>query len=238
MRARSFAPVPPRPAGTGETLSAWLAARGRFVGLAAALSACGSATLERGGAAMAAADPARPQLRSARASEPAAGTRPNEGTDGCATSDPADPFAADKAAILDVMTAFRQSIVEHDLEAMRGLFWNGQIVWVGAGHPDSWAYYQTLNPSIEQVQQGGAYQYLGNPSYRNELEERFLCPTIDTDGQVATVLFDYVFLTDGAASNWGRESWQMVEVGAEWKILHLLYSYNAVEVAPVPDTLR
>jgi hypothetical protein len=39
-------------------------------------------------------------------------------------------------------------------------------------------------------------------------------------------------------SNWGREYWQLAKDGTSWKILHLLYSYNAIEVKPLPATYR
>ena len=113
------------------------------------------------------------------------------------------------------------------------------IVWVGAGHPDSFRFYQGQAPTLRQVQQGGAYELLGSAAFASRtLEELFFCPAIDTDGQVALASFDYVFKVDGAASNWGREYWQLAKAGPDWKIVHLMYSYNAVEVKPVPESFK
>ena len=41
-------------------------------------------------------------------------------------------------------------------------------------------------------------------------EEEFANVKIDTDGEVASVSFDYVFLANGIKSNWGKELWQLV----------------------------
>jgi hypothetical protein len=161
----------------------------------------------------------------------------------CENNDPVpeqpDPFSRDKESIKALMKSFQESIRTRNGAQMRKLFWNENIVWVGAGHPESHRFYQTLDPNIQQVEQGGAYQFLDDPIYQGiALEEVFFEPTIDTDGQVALASFNYVFKVNGAASNWGREYWQLAKVGSDWKILHLLYSYNAVEVKSVPPSLR
>jgi hypothetical protein len=43
---------------------------------------------------------------------------------------------------------------------------------------------------------------------------------------------------NGEASDGGREYWQLATVAPDWKIVHLLYSYNAVEVKPVPESFK
>lgn len=152
---------------------------------------------------------------------------------------PQDAFAEDREAIKAVMREFQESIRTHDLPRLRSLFWNGNIVWVSSGHPESYRFYARQLPSMKQVEQAGAYQYLGDTAFaRVPMEEQFFRPTIDTDGQVALASFDYAFKFDGTVSNWGREYWQLAKVGTSWKILHLLYSYNATEVRPVPPTHR
>jgi ketosteroid isomerase-like protein len=150
-----------------------------------------------------------------------------------------DPYREDKDAILALMEDFQDAIRNQDPERMSSLFLDGNIVWVGAGHPESHRFYQGQDPTLRQVQQGGAYQLLGSPGFASQtLEEVFFRPTIDTDGQVGLASFDYVFKVNGEASNWGREYWQLAKVGPDWKIVHLIYSYHAVEVKPVPESFK
>lgn len=179
-----------------------------------------------------------------RAAPQAAVTVRNAGTTGApadhrSTSVGQDAFAEDREAIKAVMREFQESIRTHDLARMQSLFVNGKIVWVGAGHPESYRFYARSLPKMKQVDQVGAFQFLGDTSFaRVPMEEQFFRPTIDTDGQVALASFDYLFRFNGAVSNWGREYWQLAKDGTSWKILHLLYSYNAIEVKPLPATYR
>ena len=50
---------------------------------------------------------------------------------------------------------------------------------------------------------------------------------IETDGDVASVWFDYAFLADGRETNRGKEAWQLVNTGEGWKIVAVVWSMNA-----------
>jgi hypothetical protein len=47
---------------------------------------------------------------------------------------------------------------------------------------------------------------------------------IDTDGEVASVGFDYTFLANGKKTNWGKEFWQLVGTEKSWKIFSVVYT--------------
>ncbi|UHQ20172.1 hypothetical protein LVB87_03145 [Lysobacter sp. KIS68-7] len=64
----------------------------------------------------------------------------------------------------------------------------------------------------------------GIANSKDASEETFDNITIDTDGEVATVTFDYSFLSNGKKTNWGKECWLMVRTKAGWKITTLAYS--------------
>ncbi len=86
------------------------------------------------------------------------------------------------------------------------------------------------------VEDEGAYELLDDPRLAEiAIEERFYDPVIRTDGQIATVTFDYDFRAQGQIQNWGQESWQMVKTEAGWKILHLLFSVNLQLITPAPS---
>ncbi|MBO1750167.1 nuclear transport factor 2 family protein [Stenotrophomonas indicatrix] len=55
-------------------------------------------------------------------------------------------------------------------------------------------------------------------------EEKFFNTRIDTDGDVASVSFDYSFHANGVKANWGREMWQLVRTERGWKIFSVIYS--------------
>ena len=47
---------------------------------------------------------------------------------------------------------------------------------------------------------------------------------IHTDGAIASVYFDFVFLIDGKPTNRGCETWQLVKAADGWKIAAITYS--------------
>jgi hypothetical protein len=47
---------------------------------------------------------------------------------------------------------------------------------------------------------------------------------IDTDGDVASVGFDYTFLANGKKTNWGKKFWQLVRTENGWKIFSVVYT--------------
>lgn len=55
-------------------------------------------------------------------------------------------------------------------------------------------------------------------------EERFFNVKIDTDGEIASVLFDYEFYAAGKKTNWGKEHWQLVRTEKGWKIFSVVYT--------------
>ncbi|AVO30743.1 hypothetical protein [Stenotrophomonas maltophilia] len=55
-------------------------------------------------------------------------------------------------------------------------------------------------------------------------EEKFSNTKIETDGDVASVSFDYSFHDDGVKTNWGKEMWQLIRTEQGWKIFSVIYS--------------
>jgi hypothetical protein len=47
---------------------------------------------------------------------------------------------------------------------------------------------------------------------------------IQSDGTIACVYFDFVFMIDGTAENQGSETWQLVKGAAGWRIAAITYS--------------
>jgi GH15 family glucan-1,4-alpha-glucosidase len=62
-------------------------------------------------------------------------------------------------------------------------------------------------------------------------EETFRNLRIDTDGDIATVWFDYSFHAGGRETNHGREAWQLVNTDDSWKIISVIYSVDRMPEA-------
>lgn len=145
--------------------------------------------------------------------------------------------SSDKQAIEEVITKFKAALVAKDKKGMAALFYNEKVVWLTSAHPatrEALARMQGKPTPI--VEEQGAYQFLDDPRIASiAIEERFYHPQILTDGQIATVVFDYDFRAQGAIQNWGQETWQMVKTETGWRILNLLFSANVQMVTPAPQ---
>lgn len=145
--------------------------------------------------------------------------------------------AEDRADIEALIARFQQAIATKDKPGMAALFYNQTVVWRASGHPASReALSRMTGEPAEVVQNEGAYDFLDDPQLAAiSIEERFYNPVIRSDGQIATVTFDYDFRAQGQIQNWGSESWQLVKTPDGWRILHLLFSVNLQMLVPAPE---
>ena len=152
---------------------------------------------------------------------------------------PASAQVADngKQQIEGVVEAFRTAIIDKDKDKFMQLFLREETTWITsvtersrdltmARNPD-----KPLRPPKTDVP-GNPRKFIETIAARSSRdEETFKNIRIDTDGEVAQVWFDYVFNSDGYASNWGKEAWQLVRTDAGWKIVSVIWS---TEFNPVP----
>ena len=144
-------------------------------------------------------------------------------------------FAADTdhAQIRAVIESFRTSIIERDKPRFLALFVQPDLPWQSVLGDASLAKLQKTKPEAIKAR----YKPTNNPtvfidgivSSKNSSEKTFDNIKIDADADVATVTFDYAFLSNGKETNSGKECWLLVRTEAGWKITTLAYSIN------VPD---
>ncbi len=144
----------------------------------------------------------------------------------------------DRQAIEQVVEAFRVSIIKKDKEQFMKLFYSDSIPWIGVTTDNSLARINAKQSAagkeaIPKIRGGGNLtsfieDIVGNP---NPVEETFDNVRIDSDGDVAQVWFDYVFVDNGYKANAGKEAWHMVRTANGWKINSVIWS---MEFNPVP----
>jgi len=135
-----------------------------------------------------------------------------------------------------VIKAFGKAIADKDKDGFMRLFLREDITWVGVYTDGSVARYRA---SLKDPQQATPKTEGGTP--RKFIEsiarapeartETFENVRIDTDGEMAQVLFDYSFMVGDYRNNWGKESWQLVRTENGWKIAAVIWS---AEENPVP----
>ena len=136
--------------------------------------------------------------------------------------------AEDHPEIRAVIESFRTSIIQRDRERFLGLFVQNDVPWQSVLDDKSLAQVKAKRPEAIKArfkQENNPVAFIdGIVKSKNTSEETFSNIRIDSDGEVATVVFDYSFLSNGRATNWGKECWLMVRTEAGWKITTLAYS--------------
>lgn len=134
--------------------------------------------------------------------------------------------AAARAEILATLGAFRRAIIAKDEAGFLALFNAGPVVWqsvdsvatlIAKGMPGR-------EPAFRDP--GKTPQSFIRNIARTEaaIDETMTDIRVDTDGEIATVNFDFVYSRDGAPTNQGLESWHLLRTGAGWRIVSVVWS--------------
>jgi len=136
----------------------------------------------------------------------------------------------DDAAIQSVVESFRTAIIARDKPRFLALFVKPDLPWQSVLTDRSLARVRHDSPQAIKAR----FKPENNPTaFIDDIvasptssEETFSNVKISSDGDVATVTFDYTFLAGGKATNSGRECWLLVRTETGWKITTLAYSVD------------
>ena len=144
----------------------------------------------------------------------------------------ADNDPKDVAAIREVVEAFRTSIINKDKATFVALFVSDKpehVTWQIVDDDERVARLKKLVPEVRRVVRWPENNYLTmidriSAAGSEPIEEVFRDVVIDTDGEIASVNFNYSLLVDGKEGGWGREMWHVVRTDAGWKIISVIWS--------------
>ncbi|MBQ4856026.1 hypothetical protein IMW82_15255 [Rhodanobacter sp. B2A1Ga4] len=130
-----------------------------------------------------------------------------------------------KAQIGQLVERFQAAIIAHDKTALEGMFVADGGSWFEVLGEDAYRKIKAKKPDLSRVHADNYRHFaafIGDSKQR--IEEQFSNVRIQTDGAVASVYFDFIFLVDGRRNNVGSETWQLVHTGEGWKISAMAYS--------------
>jgi hypothetical protein len=138
----------------------------------------------------------------------------------------------DVAAIREVVEAFRTSIIKKDKATFVDLFYSDKpehMTWQFVDDDIRVARFKKFAPEARKALRVTNSNYLTfidgiTKADAKPSEELFRNIVIDTDGEIASVNFDYSFLLDGEEMNWGREMLHLVRTEEGWKIISVIFS--------------
>jgi len=132
--------------------------------------------------------------------------------------------AADSVDVQHVLDAYHEAVISHDGARLAALFLPGGV-WLNVLSDDTYAAAKVKSPEAQKIRVGSYADFAHlvtnakgsfNPTHTNM--------TISSDGTIASVYFDFVFLVDGKAQNRGSEAWQLVKGSEGWRIAAISYS--------------
>ncbi|WP_331250485.1 nuclear transport factor 2 family protein [Stenotrophomonas maltophilia] len=139
--------------------------------------------------------------------------------------------AADVQAIEQVVEAFRLSLLNKDKPSYMRLFFSDRpedIGWQFVSEDVRLQDIRRIKPDAIKARKMPSQNFIGlidqAVASPEPMEEQFANMKIETDGDVASVSFDYSFHADGVKTNWRKEMWQLVRTEQGWKIFSVVYS--------------
>lgn len=145
--------------------------------------------------------------------------------------------SAAKPQIEAVIEAFRTAIIDRNKERFTQLFLHEQPTWQSVTSDEGLQRIRLKNPQAVKVRINPEKTYRsfieGIVASENGSEETFENVRIDTDGDIASVWFDYSFKSNGRRTNYGKEAWHLVNTDQGWKIVSVIWSVIPV---PPPET--
>ncbi|HEL3780367.1 nuclear transport factor 2 family protein [Stenotrophomonas forensis] len=137
----------------------------------------------------------------------------------------------DKKAIEQVVESFRTSLINKDKPTYMSLFFSDKAEDIGWQYVSEDVRLQDIRkvkPDAIKARKIPANNFIalidGAVASPKPREEEFFNTKIETDGDVASVSFDYSFHDDGVKTNWGKEMWQLIRTEQGWKIFSVIYS--------------
>ncbi len=131
------------------------------------------------------------------------------------------------AQVEQIIQTFQKSIIDKDAATLGALFLPDHNSWLTVLDDAMYGLVKAKHPEATKLRPGTYREFVDFVgTSKTAIEEKFSNVRINTNGNVAAVYFDFVFLSNGAVNNRGSESWHLVKTENGWKINSMIYSID------------
>jgi hypothetical protein len=132
---------------------------------------------------------------------------------------------SDTVDVQHLIDAYHEAILDHDGERLAHLFLPQGGMWLNVLSDETYARAKEKSSDAMKVRVGSYTDFVKlvstskanfNPTHTN-LHQK-------SDGTIASVYFDFVFLIDGKEQNRGSETWVLVKGSDGWRIAAITFS--------------
>ena len=149
------------------------------------------------------------------------------GPTGDAASANASVKTQDSIDIQRVMDTYHEAVVTHDGARLARLFIPDGSAWLNVLSDDAYARAKAKSPDAKKIRVRSFKDLAELVSHtKANFNPRQTHVQINSDGTIASVYFDFIFLSDGKETNRGSEAWQLVKGIYGWNIAAITYSSN------------
>ena len=143
------------------------------------------------------------------------------------TTSPSDQLSQDTVDVEHVMAAYHEAVVTHDGARLASLFIPQGSTWLNVLSDEAFAHFRASKPGVQKIKVGNYQDFAKLVSQSTKhMDPQHQHVRIQSDGTIASVYFDYVFMIDGKPENRGNETWQLVKGENGWRIATIIYSSN------------
>jgi len=133
----------------------------------------------------------------------------------------------DSLDIQQLMETFHTAVISHDGSALSSLFVQDGSAWFNVLSDSAYAGAKAKSETAMKIRKSDYRDFAKFVSTtKDNLDPRHSNIQIRSDGTIASVYFDFVFLINGKEENSGSETWQLVKGSTGWQIAAISYSSN------------
>ncbi len=147
--------------------------------------------------------------------------------------------SASAKAIQRIMNDFQIGIIQKDSALLHSLFFDKKTPIIGVMSEATEQSIKKNNPAFEGLSVSMSDRFIREicTTSKNQLE-KFANSNIVVRNRLATVSFDYVFISDGYPVQWGYEVWNLVFAENKWFITNINYLIRYPKIESVPEHLQ